>query len=1052
MAGNRVDMEEPLPVQPVGKPILCSPYAKPTAHWLYDRKTGAPSENPGRREAGYWYKTDRIGSAQQRLFAEEERDDLPLINALREDVERWRESGYRGASNVTKELLKYWARTDRERRLFFCQLEAVETVIYLSEIRIPGRSSRTGFQKFQVSDADLEQMLRGERPGFYQTPTDYFPRLVDPSPDSMLVPLRRLGCKMATGSGKTVVMSMLISWAFCNRGVNPESTEFPNAVLVVCPNLTVKERLQVLRPDIEANYYTEFDIVPVKYRPYLQKGKVLVTNWHVFNPRSEHEEGGKSYMVVNKGPDTPETFARWVLGELYDRMPLMVLNDEGHHCWRRPINGDAIEELPTGEDAKDLKEKIKEATIWIEGLDTLNNVHSRDAKKPGIAVCVDLSATPFYISGSGHPEGRPFPWLVSDFGLVDAIESGIVKIPRLPVIDSTGLPDPKYFKLWERAKAELSPSEFHTGKDGRPKAEPLYGKVQAALVQLAGQWKARYEEIQNAKPGQEFIPPVMIVVCDNTEIAEVCYRKISGETQVDDVTLQDVEAVTEEAESDEEEEVPTRNARKKIKKRTAYGPSEVLEEFTNTASRQHTIRIDTKRLDEVDEDLRIIVSTVGKAGQPGEHIRCVVSVGMLTEGWDANNVTNILGIRAFGSQLLCEQVVGRGLRRMDYKPDPVTKLLTEEYVDVYGIPFSVIPFKGKPTTSTPGDDKPTNYVRALPERAGLEIRFPVVEGFAFALRKNLVSCDVEAMEPLHVEPSQEPTGTFLSATVGYREGNAATTTLISLELQDREAYYRENHIQTIKFRIAQEIVDRLSQASHEGDDKKAQVFRLQSKHLLFPQVLGIVNEYVERKVDFQGANPSELGLERYTKRIIERLLAGIEPDKSQGEPPLMPILNRYKPQGTTADVGFKTTKPCYPTLASHINQVVADTLQWEQNAAFHLESAAHRGLVRCYAKNDHLGLAIPYEYYGIPHNYEPDFLVKLNNGITLLVEIKGQEDNQDRMKHDAARRWISAVNNWGKLGKWGLHVCRNPNLLERELEYIIRNALHSNLEGSGIRQ
>jgi type III restriction enzyme len=843
---------------------------------------------------------------------------------------------------------------------------------------------------------------------------------------------------MATGSGKTVVMSMLIAWAFCNRGVNPESAEFPKGVLVVCPNLTVKERLQVLKPDHPLNYYAEFDIVPVKYRPMMQKGKVLVTNWHTFNPRSEHEEGGKSYAVVNKGPDTPESYARWVLGDLYDRMPVMVLNDEGHHCWRRPVNGDAVEEKLTGEEGRELKEELEEATVWIDGLDRLNNANPRDAKKPGISMCVDLSATPFYIQGSGHPEGRPFPWLVSDFGLVDAIESGIVKIPRLPVTDTTGLPDPKYFKLWERAKSELVPSQFHTGKNGRPKAEPLYTKVQGALVQLAGQWKGRFEEIQKAKPGQEFIPPVMIAVCDNTEIAEVCYRKISGETEEDEVTLQDVEEVAEELENGEDAEAQPKKRGKKPKKRIAYGQSDVLEEFAITAARQHTIRIDTKRLDEVDEDLRAIVSTVGRAGQPGEHVRCVVSVGMLTEGWDANNVTNILGIRAFGSQLLCEQVVGRGLRRTDYRPDPKTEKFAEEYVDVYGIPFSVIPFKGKATSSTPGEDKPINHVRALPERAAFEIRFPVVEGFAFALRKNLITCDVEGMEPLQVEPSQEPTGTFLSAPIGYREGSAAVATPFELLLQDRQKYYRENHIQTIKFRVAQVIVERLSQASHDGDSQKARVFRLQSKHQLFPQVFRFVNQYVARKVDLQGAHPSELGLSRYTERIVERLMSSIDPDDSQGEPPLMPILNRYKPQGTTAEVEFPTTRPCFPTKASHINQVVADTLQWEQSAASHLEVAVVRRLVKCYAKNDHLGLTIPYEYFGVPHNYEPDFLVKLADDTTLLLEIKGQEDNRDHAKHDAAQRWVSAVNNWGKLGSWALHICRNPSVLERELEYILQ--------------
>jgi type III restriction enzyme len=1031
-------IEEPLPIQPVPKPILCSPFKKPDKHWLYNPGTGQPTENPGRREAGYWYKTERTG-LQRGLFTEEQRDDLPLINALRKDVDRWREAKYRGASNVTKELLRHWSREDRGRRLFFCQLEAVETMIYLNELRIPGRSSRTGFQNFELSDEDLALMLAGKRPRFYTAEGDYFPRLVDPSPDAEQIALRRLGCKMATGSGKTVVMSMLIAWAFCNRGVNPGSIEFPNGVLVVCPNLTVKERLQVLKPENSQNYYDEFDVVPVKYRPLMQKGKVFVTNWHTFNPRSEHEEGGKSYAVVNKGPDTPESYARWVLGELYDRMPVMVLNDEGHHCWRRPVNGEVPEPKLTGEEGRDLKEELEEATVWIDGLDKLNNANPRDAKKPGLAVCVDLSATPFYIGGSGHPEGRPFPWLVSDFGLVDAIESGIVKIPRLPVMDTTGLPDPKYFKLWERAKSELVPSQFHSGKNGRPKAGPLFDKIQGALVQLSGQWKGRFEEIQNAKPGQEFIPPVMIVVCDNTEIAEVCYRKISGETEEDEVTLEDVQEVAEE-ENGEEAETPARKKGKKAKKRIVYGQSEVREEFANTPARQHTIRIDTKRLDEVDEDLRAIVSTVGRKGLPGEHVRCVVSVGMLTEGWDANNVTNILGIRAFGSQLLCEQVVGRGLRRMDYRPDPETGMFAEEYVDVYGIPFSVIPFKGKTTTGANGDDKPINHVRALPERAPFEMRFPVVEGFAFALSKNLIACNVEGMEPLQVEPSQEPTGTFLSAPIGYREGNAAVVTPFDLLLQDRQAYYRDNHLQTIKFRIAQVIVEQLSQASHDGDDRRARVFRLQSKHQLFPQVFRFVDEYVERRVDFQGAHPSELGLSRYTTRIVERLMSAIQPDESQGEPPLMPILNRYKPLGTTAEVEFPTTKPCFPTTHSHINQVVADTLQWEQSAAFHLEAAALRGLVKFYAKNDHVGLTIQYEYFGVPHNYEPDFLVRLKNGVTLLLEIKGQEDNRDRAKHDAAQRWVTAGNNWGKQGIWALHVCRNPNVLEQELEYILQSS------------
>lgn len=420
--------QQEIPIQPVDSPVICSPYDEPKDHWFYDKETGVATHAGNRREAGYWYKTDRVGTGQTALFLEEDHDLLTLVNLLREDVKRWRGADYRGASNVTKDLLRHWSRKDRERRLFFCQREAVETLIYLAELRIPGKSSRTGFQNFSLTDDDLKCLLGAERPSFHPA-GEYYPTLADLPADSSLTPLRRLGCKMATGSGKTVVMAMLIAWAFCNRAQNPQTKEFPNAVFVCCPNLTVKERLQVLRPENPKSYYLEFDIVPEKYRPLLQTGKVLVENWHSLAEESEHKEGDATYAVVNKGPETPETLARRVLGDLYDRMPIMVLNDEGHHAWRPAAT--IYPEGLSAEEKKALQDEAREATVWIDGLDQINNALGKDR---GISFCVDLSATPFYIGGSGHPEGRPFPWLVSDFGLVDAIESGIVKIPRLPVL------------------------------------------------------------------------------------------------------------------------------------------------------------------------------------------------------------------------------------------------------------------------------------------------------------------------------------------------------------------------------------------------------------------------------------------------------------------------------------------------------------------------------------------------------------------------------------------------------------------------------------------
>ena len=1041
--------QQALPVQPVEKPIICNPYEEPPDHWIYDKESGAASHAGKRRPASYWYKTERTGSAQLSLLAEEERDDLPLVNLLRDDVRRLRERDYSAWPKVTRDLLQHWARADRARRLFFCQREAVETILYLFEFRI-WKTKRLPF-KPALSDGDLALLLAGERPSFSFAGQEFFPRLVDPSPEDSIIPLRRMAAKMATGSGKTVVMSMLIAWAFCNRGQNQASAFFPNGVLICCPNLTVKERLQVLRPERPDNYYEQFDIVPVKYRPLLQAGKVLVTNWHRFSPESEHVEGGKAYVVVNKGPETPDTFARRVLEDLYGRLPIMVMNDEGHHCWRPAPEPEDL----TGEEKREADEEREEARIWLDGLDRLNNCTPNPAKQPGISVCADLSATPFYIKGSGYPEGRPFPWIVTDFGLVDAIESGIVKIPRLPVQDTTGRPDPKYFKLWKAINENLQPAERLPGKAGRPKPDVVYREAEGAIQQIASQWKERYEQIQAATPGQEHVPPVMIIVCNDTDVAAAFYRKISGEIEEDVVTEAEVAEVLAEEENGNGNGSANGAAAKakgaKRKKRVTYGQGAIFPElFSNTPAEKRTIRIDTKLLAEAEsddpkkkkqdaaEELRQVVATVGKRGQPGEHVRCVVSVSMLTEGWDANNVTQVLGVRAFGSQLLCEQVVGRGLRRMDYVPDPKTGLLTEEYVDVYGIPFSVIPFKGRAVKGPAPEDKPKNHVRALPERKAMEIRFPVVEGFAFALRKNLIRCNVSELDPLVIEPNREPTATFVRATVGYQEGSpAAHGAPFDFVQQDRAEYYAGTHLQTIEFQIARLTVDELTVGADAATDKRRRVLRFQSRHQLFPQVFRYVDEYVQRKVNFNGAHRCELGLEKYVKRMVERLRDGIVPDESEGEPPLMPILNRYKPIGTTTDVDFKTTRPCHATGKSHIDQVVMDNLSWEASANFRLESS---DAVAFYARNDHLGLLIPYEYMDIDHSYEPDFLVRLANGVTVVLEIKGFEDDQDKAKHTAAKRWVTAVNNWGQLGKWAFHVCRNPQLLDREMKYLVGEA------------
>lgn len=971
-----------VPMQPVESPILSSPYVEPSEYWLYDRGTGLASRAPGRRPAGHWNRDDATaGDEQGALLTEENFVRLERVEKLRTDVKRWRSTGYDGATPTTRKLLSHWRRDDLIRRLFFCQIEAVETVIYLNELRLSGRTPRF---RPEFTDEDLKTMQ-------------------DVPSESGLEPFVRMACKMATGSGKTVVMAMLIAWSFCNRGRQPSDVRFPSAAIVVCPNLTIKERLQVLRPDSFGNYYSEFDLVPTEMRGLLNTGRVLITNWHQFAPESPQAEGGGTYTVVNKGEESPEAFVKRVLGAVGDRGEVMVLNDEGHHAYR-PIQ-DAARKL-TGDE----KDESETATRWTQGLDRINS-------SCGVRFCLDLSATPFYFNEStGHPVGEPFPWIVSDFSLVDAIESGIVKIPRLPVDDSTGRPEPMFFRLWKSIDDELEPSQRRSGKGRGPKPEVLWEKAEGALLTLASQYKERFDYIQEGSPGQDKTPPAMILVCNDMEHAQIFYEKLSGER---------IETVR-----------TTENGKDKMSKEVVYTDGQTfLEIFANTADERRTVLIDSRTvksnqrgvMDERSTDIRRIVDTVGKPGEPGANVRCVVSVQMLNEGWDANNVTHILGLRAFRSQLLCEQVVGRGLRRMDYTPDPETGLLTEEYVDVYGIPFSVIPYKGRPKDRTTPEDRPKHHVVAMDERSDLELKFPNVEGYSFALQHDLIKADVSSMEALTINPSDDPTAVFIKAQVGWEVGTPSLFGPGEFEMQSRDKFYENTHIQTIKFQIARRVVDVLTRfaTNVDPDDRDIEEIRA-SRHLLFTQVFKLVNEFVATKVDFNGVHECELGMERYMKRVAERLSYAIAPNSDAGEPPLVPILNRYRPLGSTADVDFKTVAPVHSTRKSHLNQVVLDTKTWESAAAFRLEESP---VVESYAKNDRLGLQIAYEYDGVSRYYEPDFLIRLSNGVTLVLEIKGYQSDQDSAKLESAQRWERAINNWGRMGQWRFKVCYEPQML-----------------------
>lgn len=951
----------------VDRPILNNPFREPIQHW--DFSGPSPRIAEGRRPARYFgtLRTDATAGAT----VSQEQLPLELVNEIRHRVNQWRQNRWPGVTRVTRDLLEHWHREDR-RPLFFAQREAVETIIWLTEA---AEADRQGIEVPLDAPNDVESLTKG------------------------YAALRRYCSKMATGSGKTTVMAMVAAWNILNKVVDRQNAKFTDAVLVVGPNLTVKERLAVLDPKLKGNVYEEFDLVPSGYRDLLARGRVFITNWHAFAVKDDSNKRG----IVQRGRESDAAFVKRVLGrELGTSGAVLVLNDEAHHAYRpaSPAQREEAKRELEGfdrESRKEVEEYAEEATVWVSGLDRINKVR-------GIRLVVDVSATPFYIKGTGYPEGQPLPWIVSDFGLVDAIECGITKIPRVPVADDAGGPDPKYFRLWQHIMDALPAGEREKARR-RAKPESVWREAQGAMGVLAGKWLDKKREFEAS---QMPVPPALIVVCANTALATVVEEAIQN--------------------------------------------GEVLDQLRGP----NTFRIDSSKLDQAEaaegttkadeqQKLRMKVATVGKAEwpggrppegfeafpePPGKNVQCVVSVGMLTEGWDARNVTQILGLRAFGSQLLCEQVVGRGLRRMSYTLNE-EGLLDEEYCDVFGIPFEAIPVQG----SNPGvvrPPPPSTLVMALPERqAALEIEFPRVEGYVVDVRDR-IRCDVSKVEPIHLTPQVEPTQTVVRSQGGWVVGHSGLGQGAGeTETLTRERFYEEHRLQRTAFEIARDIVEVFAGGRSHGETEVEPKVRSDAARLLFPQVLRVVEAYLATRVVLASpeARIEEVALARYRDIVVNRLIDAIEPESTSSTPPLLPRIERHRPTGSTKEVLFRTMKPVQQTLKSHVSHVVLDSITYEGSAAFHLEQSPH---VVAYVKNDRLDFEIIYDWMDGQHSYRPDFIARVrtpDGEVKLILETKGYEREQDRSKHEAAKKWVRAVNHDGRYGQWAFLVCTEPNRL-----------------------
>lgn len=917
----------------IDKLIINSPYEEPKQYWSYDRETRLFSREDGRRPAGYIVATE--GS---KAFDDPGRFiEIPLVNRIRPRIKAWREHSthpYAGVTGITRRLLEHWYNPEEReyRRFFFCQLEAMETLIWLTEAP---QSEKVGIEV--LSDGG---------------------------------PFHRLCSKMATGSGKTIVMAMLIAWQVLNKITYPQDTRFSKHIFVVAPGLTVKSRLGVLIPPALGNYYEEFNIIPQGLIEKLRQGKIMIRNWHALNWETEDQVARKR-NVDKRGAKSNEAYVREVLGEMANAHNILVINDEAHHAWR----------IPAESKVKGLKkEDIEEATKWIGGLGRIHEAR-------GILACYDFSATPFAPSGKQVYEEALFPWIVSDFGLNDAIESGLVKTPRVVIRDDGRLGKDYRSRLYHIYNDPEVKDDITRKAEEQ---EPLPDLVTNGYYLLGKDWLETARKWQKAR---HETPPVMITVANRVETAaRVKYAFEHRKIRIDELCVPERilhidSKVLEMAESREEETaVEVRG-----------GEGEEKDEPTRKPSKQ-----------EAAELLRKKVDTVGQMGKPGEQIQKVISVGMLSEGWDAKTVTHIMGLRAFSSQLLCEQVVGRGLRRRSYEVNRQGGLFDPEYVNIFGVPFTFLPHESH---DGPPPPPPTPKTRIEPviKKQRYEICWPNIIRIEHTYRPRL-TLDMSRVKALTLDAYDAAMLVELAPIV---DGKPDITKISQIDLEE---FGKQLRMQRIIFETARDIFDQMK-PNWPGN-----------KNSLLAQLIQLVEQFLRSKEI--RINPPLFYSDELKRRILiilnmNKVVQHVwEAIRFENTEAIAPVFDRDNPIRSTGDMRtWYTGRPCEYAKRSHINLSTFDST-WEASEAFEIDRNAN---VEAWVKNEHLGFEILYIFRGVVLKYRPDFIIRLKDGSHLVLETKGQDTQKDVTKREFLDEWVRAINEHGGFGKWQWAVSTHPS-------------------------
>jgi type III restriction enzyme len=821
-----------------------------------------------------------------------------FVNELRGAVRQWRLDGYPGTALITRRLLEWWFERDEERtalrqRFFFCQQEAIETVVYLYEVQQRRKMPETG-------------------------------------------DLLRYALKLATGAGKTVVMALIVTWATLHKQRVSGSTLAAN-FLVLVPNLTVLDRVRGIPRgdglDIggEFNLYDAFDMVPPEYRDEFRPN-VLVRNWQSIPLEAKRDdwiddevvEGGRFIpqsvlrAMRRRARQDPSAVIRRVLGSWRD---LIIINDEAHHVYGE-------KRVRKGEESEYIK--------WSRILD-------RVAKAARLSLVLDLTATPWYSSGSPKPEGTLFEWLVSDFSVYDAFESGLVKVVRLPDPDTQGR---VYLDLWDLVKGAKTKEEYIRACRG-------------AIASIYSSWRRDYSEWSETFDFARGPSPVVLCVTDNAQRASWLFEHLTHDYEL------------------------LRNPDDK--------------------DRSHwvTIPIDSKVFDADKGNeavLRDMVSTVGWKGKSGENVRAIVSVNMLSEGWDVKSVTHILGLRAFGSPLLTEQVIGRGLRRINY--DALNEPLeergegAEETVDAFGIPFVGFPVERRKRARTGLWGQKPIWIEANEDKAKYRLRVPNVRSWAVGVIESLASLiRVDELPEIRIHPRETPPAVNVRPVVGGKP--EAVMTL--------EEFRNEWPVLKTAFLLAEELFA----ATNPGSTADIGIGPT------FDELLEVTRSYLDRRVvplTVAGAASDlrDIGIYYWRQQVLDVLENAVRGAGDTGVKPV-PILGKPDWLDSVALGRFQWTGIVAEGKRCHSTKVPCHT-DLEKRFADFLDRADD--VIR-YFKNERFGFSVTYFENNRPRQYYPDFIVvtsaKGGGEVRWIAETKGEIRPNTPLKSQAAAQWCEKM-------------------------------------------